>query len=519
MRLTRRSVAACSLALLGIPGVRAITRVAKAPKAVLIVVDGLRPDLVTSATMPNLAALRARGVTFTNTHSSLPTVTRVNATVLTTGNFPGHTGIVGNSLYVPAADSVREINTADDRALMRVAKAEGRLIAVKTLSERLREAGLRYAVVTSGSAGASLLLNPFAPVGSGITINATLDSGTRVSWLDSVSNKIVAMYGRAPTEEEMRSTTKHFGPIIQWADRLVRGYLLPSVQPDVFVYWITEPDDSQHARGPGSPQALAGMRESDGAIGRLVSAIDSLGSGTNYIVVSDHGFAQHVEGVNVVNALVKAGLKQSARSNDVVVVSDVQSLHLYVKNRDPQRVRALAEFFEQQPWTAGVFARESGIPGTMPLDALHLDYRPRGADLFVALAWRPDTNAYGVPGLQTIATGGAGGPITSGAAGHGGTSPYAVHSTMILAGPAFQRGVTLASPAGNVDVTPTILQLLQLSTAGTDGRVLSEAFVGGPSVASLRARTDTIVARNGAYQSKMSVTTLGKETYIDQVWR
>ena len=50
----------------------------------LIVLDGLRPDYVTRELMPNLYALGQRGVVMNRHHAVYPTVTRVNASSIST---------------------------------------------------------------------------------------------------------------------------------------------------------------------------------------------------------------------------------------------------------------------------------------------------------------------------------------------------------------------------------------------------------------------------------------------------
>ena len=80
---------------------------------IVFVVDGLRPDAITFDGTPTLARLRAEGVTFANSHSVFPTVTRVNAATLATGAQPGTSGIVGNQMYVHAVDSKRAFGTDD----------------------------------------------------------------------------------------------------------------------------------------------------------------------------------------------------------------------------------------------------------------------------------------------------------------------------------------------------------------------------------------------------------------------
>jgi arylsulfatase A-like enzyme len=495
----------------------------EAPRVVVIVLDGLRPDDISPARTPTLARLRARGVAFTNTHAAFPTVTRVNGAVLTTGNYPSRTGIVGNTLYVPAVDSLAPFSTGDDQALERLRRRSGELLNTPSLGERLQAAGLRYTVVTSGSGGNALLLNPMGPGGVGVTINPNLAGGTRVSWADSVDRKVRMRFGKAPSEASMLKTTGNFGPVVRWADRVLREYVLSELKPDVLMYWITEPDETQHQHGVGSREATAALLEADAAVGRLVAALDSAGSRTNYLIVSDHGFTQHTVAVPVSNELIRAGLKRDSASTDVTVVSDAETIHLFVRNHGPETTRALAALFQRQATTAAIFARDSTIAGTFPLAVAQLDHPERGADLVVTLTWRADTNAYGVPGTQAISVPGDERRVVNGAAGHGGLSPYVVHATMLAVGPAFRSGRVLDTPVGNIDVTPTVLALLGLPTAGTDGRVLREAFVDGPPPASLSARADTlttsIATRDGVYRSALLIMTVEGTRYIGPAWR
>src|SRR4051794_19148615 len=69
---------------------------------IVLVIDGLYPDSISPALTPNLNRLKTGGVWYTRSHSVFPTVTRVNATTITTGTFPAQHRIVSNSFYVPA---------------------------------------------------------------------------------------------------------------------------------------------------------------------------------------------------------------------------------------------------------------------------------------------------------------------------------------------------------------------------------------------------------------------------------
>src|SRR5262252_9466731 len=79
----------------------------KARLNLVFILDGLRPDSINPDDTPNLYKLRLEGVNFLNGHSVFPTVTRVNATAIATGTYPGTNGIVGNTMYVPKVNPNR----------------------------------------------------------------------------------------------------------------------------------------------------------------------------------------------------------------------------------------------------------------------------------------------------------------------------------------------------------------------------------------------------------------------------
>ena len=91
----------------------------------VLVLDGLRPDAITAEETPNLWKLRREGVDFINSHSVFPTVTRVNATAIATGTWPGRNGMVGNSIYVRAVDPRHAFSNDDHKILLRLDEVTG----------------------------------------------------------------------------------------------------------------------------------------------------------------------------------------------------------------------------------------------------------------------------------------------------------------------------------------------------------------------------------------------------------
>src|ERR1700731_542647 len=69
---------------------------------ILMIWEGLRPDLVTQRDTPTLFRMAREGVRFDRHHSIFRTLTMVNATALSTGAPPGINGLEGNVFYLVA---------------------------------------------------------------------------------------------------------------------------------------------------------------------------------------------------------------------------------------------------------------------------------------------------------------------------------------------------------------------------------------------------------------------------------
>ena len=231
---------------------------------------------------------------------------------------------------------------------------------------------------------------------------------------------------------------------MEWTDTVLRDYVLPELRPDVVIDWMGPLDAAQHAHGVGSPQARDALRAIDGSLSRTIARMQALmpASRLDVVITSDHGFAQHTEGVNIAQALIAAGLKASAASTDVIVASQSQSMLFYVPSHDAGAVARLVEFLQRQPSVGAIFTRggrdgRGSVPGTFSFDVTQGAHASRSPDVAVALNWTSSRNPYGVPGTHTIASGKTG-PLTGGASGHGGLSPWVVRNTLILWGSGFK---------------------------------------------------------------------------------
>ena len=509
----------------------------KANQTIVFILDGLRPDSINSKDTPNLARLRRDGANYINSHAAVPTVTRVNSSVIGSGSYPSRTGIIGNSMFVPEVDPFLPFSTGEANNLTRLDDASGgRMIFVKTLAERLQAQGLTLAAVGTGSSGGTLLLNPRAPRGVGYMINAGDETGTApFAYPEAIGDEIQARFGPPPsTQGQPNANAK-----VDYAQGILRDYVLPELQPDVILNWITEPDGTQHRTAVGSPESKATIRNDDRQVGLVLERIEELGltEDTNVIVLSDHGFSLHDFNVNLSQELVTAGLKSAALSDDVVVANSGTSL-VHVKDRDPAKIRKIVEFLQRQPWADTIYTavkpprdgqfvrapegavRPRGwVPGTFSLELIHQANPERGADIIVTYPWSSRRNAFGVPGTSGNAGGGATGPRTGPGSGHGSFSPFDIRNTLIGWGADFKDGVTVRTPAGNVDVAPTILSLTGVDDGlASDGRVLSEGLEGGVNQDDVPVRTRTFLTRAGNYRASVTVSEVrgGRYRYVDK---
>jgi predicted AlkP superfamily pyrophosphatase or phosphodiesterase len=500
----------------------------------VLVLDGLRPDSITAEETPNLWRLRQEGVNFLNGHSVFPTVTRANATAIATGTYPSRNGILGNALYVREVNPNHAFPNDEHQNLLRLdAVTNGGMVLTESLGEILAKRGKTLAVVSSGSTGSALLANHRAPKGVGILVNGYWEAGVRVAFPNAANEAILRRFPAAPTRGGAKDS---YVAQVSWTQQVLRDYVLPDLRPDVVINWLTEPDHLQHAIGAGAPESRAAIRNNDREVGLLLDRLRELGltDKTNIIVVSDHGFGHSAYGVDVTGELVKAGLKAGPDSDDVVIASSGQTMALHVRDHDPQRIGAVVRFLQQQPWTGVLFtagkAAGDGVPtlgrepGTFALEFVHLAHAGRGPDIVLTFPWSSARSPFGVPGTDYTAAAKTG-PLEGTAGNHGSMSPWTVRNTFLAWGADFKKGATVRTPASNVDLTPTLLSLMNLDKDmgldRFDGRALNEAFVNGPDEEQvpLQVRTFFAETADGGYRAALQITELGRQRYIDKSWR
>ena len=462
------------------------------PRALVIVVDGLRPDYATPDIMPRLAALRDAGFSGEQHHAVFPTVTRVNAPSIATGAYPQTHGLMGNAMYVPEANAEQVLSTGEKASLdLMEAAYQGALLTAPTLGQILTHNGRKLFAASSGSSGSGYLMNYRPGSGGMVHMDFVLP--------DTLEATVTARIGIAPEEVE-----RPFAKRVRWAIDAVLEIGIDYLHADALMLWVTEPDGSAHAHGIGSPEALAALRAVDLELGRLFDALAERGleNTLNLFITADHGFSTHTGSQSIRALLEEHALKASATSTDVVVAGGA----IYVAPEFQERIPQIANRLQQTAWVGPVFSREP-LPGTFPMSDIFWQH-DRSADLLVSYSWSDATNEYGFAGAVT----------TPGVAGHGSISPFDIRTFFAMSGPLVKSNTRSRVPTGNVDIAPTVLHILGLPSAPSmDGRVLHEALKSGPAPADVLVITEEKAVRlpGRGYEQALLRSRVDGKWYVD----
>ncbi|UCH25331.1 MAG: alkaline phosphatase family protein [Trueperaceae bacterium] len=428
-------------------------------RVIIIGTDGLRPDAFDPQLMPCYARLAEQGARYLDFRAAYPPHTRVNMATLTTGVRPGRHGVVGNVMLVPGAGQGDLVDTSRAEHLLEFEARTGRpFLLAPALGDRLERHGRRLGVVASSSPGASLLWNPKRP-------RQVINPSSHYGQADLMN--LLDKLGDVP-EERGRTRFER----ARWATRAMIDLLLPDDAHQVITLWLSEPDNSQHFYGLGSPEAKEALQAVDACVAEVVAALDRLGqrSQTDLLLISDHGHAT-IETSRSLADLLETAQQELALELPLVAVGDFvygkQGMDLPV-----EVLGRLSSWLFEQPWCDRVFAPEAlGLTGVEPLEAMiGVIEHDRAPLLAVSASSSSEANAFGVPGMVEAIT-----PYPQLKSSHGSTSRYEMQAFCLAVGPSFPEGVTFDEPCGTVDIAPTVCALLGYVEHGFDGRPLPVA--------------------------------------------
>jgi arylsulfatase A-like enzyme len=416
-------------------------------RAIVVVLDGLRRDLIDEERTPALARFAASAESFVAHVSMFPSATRVVSASFATGCTPARHELQGNSLALMEAGRLVYHDAGSPEFLQHKRRVTGRSLAVPTLAERLAHSGgmILFSNVSPGAAYAH------DPDGHGFIYHRAGSFGPGRKRLEGAA----ALKIEQDAEGERTMTLRFIDEV------------LIERRPALAILWLGEPDATQHSRPLGSPDHLAVLRQADTNAARVVEAVDRLRDGGDdalLIVCSDHGHQTVSKVIDVEAELMAAGLKASRDSGDVVTPTSGTSTLIYVHPNQAGKTDAIGAFLAGRDWVDRVVpAAELSSVGQAP---------HQGLAFAVSLKSDDQHNAFGVRGHSYESRPAPGKAAHLGCGQHGGLARYEQMPFLMISGAGFTAGGVSIAPTSPIDIAPTILAHLDQPTQGMEGRGL-----------------------------------------------
>jgi len=496
---------------------------------VVVVWDGMRPDFVTEELTPVLWKLAQEGVVFRNNHAVYLSATNVNGTAIATGDYPEHSGLIANHEFRSKIDARKPVDVELPEVVEKGdALSGGKYIAVPTIAELVRQSGGRTVVASAKTVG-SLLDRKVDQAGAVHPNRPADESSSR-----PIANRpypgqaasVTFAAGRAWPNESLNQLLAALGPFPKshpaqddWTTKAFTEMLWKNGVPTFSLLWLGEPDLTQHETAPGDPAALRAIKSSDEKLSSVLSALDKerVRDKTDIFVVSDHGFSTIEHEIDLPQILRDAGFdavtefKGEPQKGQIMLVGVGGSVLIYLPDHDAALARRLTEFLQQTNYAGAIFSKEK-FEGTFSLDQAQIN-SPDAPDILMSFRWDENKNRFGVPGMIDADWQRAAGKGT-----HATLSRFDMHNTLIASGPDFKKGLTSDIPSGNIDLAPTILKILGISSPTMDGRVLSEAMLSAKQTSSRDTRTidATKAFPGGTWDQSLHISQVGSTVYLDE---
>lgn len=215
----------------------------KAPYVILISADGFRYDYADKYQAANLQQLGKQGVQAEAMIPSFPSLTFPNHYTIVTGLYPSHHGLVNNTFFDPAKQSLYSMG---NKAKVRDSSWYGGTpLWVLAEQQHMISANMFW-------------------VGSEAAVQ-----GVRSTYSYFYSEKI--------------SIDRRIAVIKEWLS------LPPEARPHFITLYFADVDHAGHAHGPDAPETGQAVQTIDTAIAKLTAAVKETGLPVNFIFVSDHG--------------------------------------------------------------------------------------------------------------------------------------------------------------------------------------------------------------------------------------
>lgn len=378
---------------------------------------------------------------------SNPSVTWPNHTTLVTGVHSDKHSVLFNGVLIrPGPGEPVRIEGDRDQA---------DLVAVPTLYDHLRRAGYRTAAINwPCTRGADTLDDNFPDVPDQIrhTTPRLRAQLIGLGILDDTEDLSFRRKSAASRDQVWTAAAVH---------------LLRTRRPNLLLFHLLITDTIQHAHGPQSPAAYTALALADAHLGELLRAVETAGirERTTIFIASDHGFAKPTKLISPNVVFRKAGLQRASPRRRAQAISEGGTAFVYLTAPETRE--------EDQAKVIELLGEHEGIAEILGPDqfpALHLPdpaKNPQMGDLILVAkdGYAFSNESYEDESITEIT-------FAAGSHGYLSTNPR-MNGVFIAWGRGIKSGVKLGM-VDNVDVAPTIAELLGQQLPQADGKVLSE---------------------------------------------
>jgi arylsulfatase A-like enzyme len=422
----------------------------RSTRAVIVICDSLRADLIGADDTPFLLELGERAARFASHRSVFPSTTRASAASIATGCLPARHGLLGNTMALDEGEGLICRSAGHPDFPDRMRRATGRTLHVPTLAERLRRHGETSISCANVSPGAAYFQDPD---GHGWVYHAAGSYGP----------------GRRPVDDPASAALKKgLDGDRAMTDRFC-AEIVEERAPSLAIMWLSEPDYTGHHSPLGSPQHRRAIAHADRCVRQVfetVRRLDPLGDEILFVTGSDHGMETVADAIDLDGLLIAAGLKEGPGSGDVVVAPNGTAATLYFAEPDGDLPRRAARFLTGENWVGEVFTGETlarvGLPTGTPMRVA------------VTLAADDRENEHGVRGFCPIVQDPADNESKIGFGQHGGLGPNEQRPFLMIDGGGFAPGKR-RQPSSLTDIAPTVLRHLHMDHDDMDGTALPRA--------------------------------------------
>src|SRR5712671_5957739 len=416
-------------------------------RAVIVICDSLRADLITPRDAPFLSEFGQRAAHFANHRSVFPSTTRTSAASIATGCLPARHGLLGNTMAIDEGDGLVCLSVGKPDFRDRLHRATGRTLHRPTLAERVSRQGGTAIAISNVSPGAAYFLDPDG-----------------FGWVYNPAGSFGPGRRPLPAEEGLAIAKGAEGDGVateRFCEEVLRGRA-----PAIALLWLSEPDYTGHHTPLGSPAHRRAIASADANVSRVaetVSSLDPTGENILFVVGSDHGMETVDETIDLDRLLIEAGLKRAPTSSDVVVAPNGTAALLYFADPGGSLVGQVSRFLATQDWVEQAFVGPD-------LAGIGL---PTGSAMQIALTLKRDerANAHGVAGHSHIVRDSLEPKDCTGFGQHGGLGRNEQRPFLFVSGGGFAPG-THHRRSSLIDIAPTALRHLGLPSTGMDGQAL-----------------------------------------------